>query len=968
VVDARTGEVLLVLRGRQRESPAFRVHPTGVLGVAFSPDGTRIVTVGAPTGVGSGEATVWDARTGAELLELRGHAGTVVGAAFSPDGQRIVTGGYDGTAKVWDARTGTPRLEPDGIKSWVQSAAMSADGQWIVTAGGVMDQPGEVTVWDARTGAARHVLKGLKNRVNGVAISRDGTRIVAGGGIAGEEGNLPTDANGKPLIDPNDPGLRRTVAEATVWDGRTGKALFELKGLKEPVGSVALSPDGTRIITAGHRDMVGLGGAELKVWDATSGTLLSDLSQPDVPVTMVGERGGSVAFSPDGTRFVTAGVRHSDSFGTEVKVWDSSTRKVLVKFKGSESAVLGVAFGPDGTRIATASIGKTATIWDAATGAALVSLKGHTGEVNSVAFSPDGTRVVTGGTDHSVRVWDARTGVMLAELKAHSGAVTSVSFSADGSQILTAGRGARGPGEVFVWSAPTRTPGVELAGGTSFITSAVFSPDGTRVATASRDGTVRLSDARTGSTLHELKGGQGGEISLAFSADGTRIASGGNQPTVKVWDTRTGAELVEINTGGHKSCAFSTDGTRIVTEDYQSNRKTWDGRTGQEVNGDAIPETVRCEGTSPDGRFLVRLKQGRAEVLPRVPGPEELADRRLQTEPNPSRYRAGYLAARVAKDNFAAAFYLNLFPADERKALVEQGDAAAFEDLNRLAAVHQQAGKPEEAVPLLVEILKFNKAKLGPLDPATIQTADDLGRIHYQLGQFEKAIPLLEDVLKARKARSPQPNQHDAHKWNAMGMLGLAYMDAGRLKEAITVLEEGAEQDWWVKMNLLDAYVLAGEHAKIVALCLKQLEDLRKLKQEQGEATGSIAEMQARLGRAYLAQKKWADAEVQLRESLAFREKHLPGEWGTFDEQSLLGGSLLGRRKYAEAEPLLLKGYAGLKQREYSLGPKDEPRLPEALDRLIELYTATDKPDEVKSWRAERAKYPNVAPPPREKK
>jgi serine/threonine-protein kinase len=43
-------------------------------------------------------------------------------------------------------------------------------------------------------------------------------------------------------------------------------------------------------------------------------------------------------------------------------------------------------------------------------------------------------------------------------------------------------------------------------------------------------------------------------------------------------------------------------------------------------------------------------------------------------------------------------------------------------------------------------------------------------------------------------------------------------------------------------------------------------------------------------------------------------------------------------------------------------------RIPEALDRLIELYTAINKPDEAKKWQAERAKYPDIAPPPREKK
>ena len=45
-----------------------------------------------------------------------------------------------------------------------------------------------------------------------------------------------------------------------------------------------------------------------------------------------------------------------------------------------------------------------------------------------------------------------------------------------------------------------------------------------------------------------------------------------------------------------------------------------------------------------------------------------------------------------------------------------------------------------------------------------------------------------------------------------------------------------------------------------------------------------------------------------------------------------------------------------------------EAEVAEALDRLIELYTATNKPDEVKKWRAERAKYPELAPMLREVK
>ena len=96
--------------------------------------------------------------------------------------------------------------------------------------------------------------------------------------------------------------------------------------------------------------------------------------------------------------------------------------------------------------------------------------------------------------------------------------------------------------------------------------------------------------------------------------------------------------------------------------------------------------------------------------------------------------------------------------------------------------------------------------------------------------------------------------------------------------------------------------------------------------------------------------------------------KNQPDAWTTFDAQSLLGGALLGQKKYAEAGPLLLKGYEGMKARAKAIPPQGGTRIPEALDRLIELSAATNKPDEAKLWQAERAKYPTVAPPPREGK
>jgi WD40 repeat protein/tetratricopeptide (TPR) repeat protein len=901
VIDARTRAVLLQLKGRPRVvfSGVQVGGSVGVMSVAFSPDGSRIVTGGSTGERSTGEASVWDARTGAELLELKGHTGLVLSAAFSPDGQRIITGSQDGTAKVWDAQTGTPRLELEGIKGTIQSAAVSPDGKWIVTGGGGFQKPGAATIWDARTGMPKLAIHGFKAIVHCVALSPDSKRIVTGGG---------------------DPFQK--FVEATVWDARTGEALVKLKGLNEGVGGVAFSPDGTRIVTAGHSQIGEPAGNELKVWDAQTGTVLLDLTQKESTgrLQRLGERGGSVAFSPDGTQFVTGGLRHMNSLGRHAKLWDARTGKVLMEMKGIKEPVLSVAFSKDGKRIATGSSNNTATVWDAETGTALLELKGHTGYVNSVAFSPDGTRIVTGSRDRTVRVWDARTGMTLVELKGHTDLVTSVSFTPDGTRILSASRGDTvKPGEVFVWDARIRAPEVELVGHTDWITAVSFSPDGARIATSSAD------------------------------------------KTVKLWDAKTGTELVELQTDILLSLAFSKGGTRLVSKHHPKTTKVWDVKTGQELKGQAIPETAGSAQISPDGRFFARVKQNRVEVVPLVLDEDELAYRRLHTQPNLGRYRAAYLAARASKDDFAAAFYLNLVPPSERQALLAQAEADAFAALCKLADEHQRAGKLEEAVPLLIEILNVNKAKHGPEDPATIQTADTLGRIYYQMGQFEKSVPLLEDVLKARKAKFGREHPQTL---NAMGMLGSAYKDAGRLSKAIEVLEEAAGKDAWARQNLLDAYALAGEHAKIVALCQKQLAEDRKARPD----ADPNVDLLTRLGRAYLAQKKWSEAEPHLRECMGITAKWPAKTWMTFEAQALLGGSLLGQKKYAAAEPMLLKGYEGLKQREKSIPKGGETSIPEALDRLIELYTATNKPDELKKWKAERAKYPKAAPRPREKK
>ena len=102
-----------------------------------------------------------------------------------------------------------------------------------------------------------------------------------------------------------------------------------------------------------------------------------------------------------------------------------------------------------------------------------------------------------------------------------------------------------------------------------------------------------------------------------------------------------------------------------------------------------------------------------------------------------------------------------------------------------------------------------------------------------------------------------------------------------------------------------------------------------------------------------------------MRDCLKVRAQKQPDDWTTFNTRSMLGGSLLGQKQYAEAEPLLLEGYQGMKQREQHIPKPGKPRLSEALDRLIELYDAWGKKDEAAKWRAIRdgQQTPDQSPP-----
>jgi serine/threonine protein kinase len=231
----------------------------------------------------------------------------------------------------------------------------------------------------------------------------------------------------------------------------------------------------------------------------------------------------------------------------------------------------------------------------------------------------------------------------------------------------------------------------------------------------------------------------------------------------------------------------------------------------------------------------------------------------------------------------------------------------------------------------------------------------------FRLGRFDLA---LADVARGVEAR---PADGSTLTWIAPELVARcpdAAFREGMLRQADRAVEltQGDAEARLARAQLVGAVGDDGkareEFDAVVAGVRGQLDSARDPRAVRTQLAG----VQAVYGRYLLHRRRFAEAEGALRESLSIREQVMPDNWLRFNTQSTLGGALLGQGKYAEAEPLLLAGYEGLKAREATI-PAGLPRLAEAVERLVALYDATNRPDKAREWRA-RLPLP-VAPPPR---
>ena len=445
------------------------------------------------------------------------------------------------------------------------------------------------------------------------------------------------------------------------WDADTGRALATRA---VPGGRViGFTPDSRQVFTRKR--------SSISLWTPESG------QEHDVVTFGPGVSVYAAAVTPDGTRVITAG---SDGV---LKEWNVRTR-LATRTYGKRARVFELAISGDGRFLAVESWGLI-EIWDCATATMLIELKGSTGvQLFPPVFSSDGQQVFARARYGGVCVWDIRRAHLAAGVtfpdttyvvpsadgrhvlaRRKSGAlerwdldtltmepvavgghaIGTVTISDDGQRVAAATK----DGELLAWT-DVASPPLVIGRGKGSVNSIAFSRNGARVAAVWGEFSTGESFSGPPNRLRAWDISAGRQLidvavdpaKVAFDGAGRRVLVAGGSwaqslernrdeemarfegppcnsdtlDTVQVWDLDSGRKMMGVRKECAHAAVFTSDDAFVVSDSWDAPVVMYAVDGGRIARRSAEMPVVMSLAVSPDGsRIAVGTGESQIVIL-----------------------------------------------------------------------------------------------------------------------------------------------------------------------------------------------------------------------------------------------------------------------------------------------------------------------------------------------------------------